>query len=248
MSGGQLARSIGTVAMADAAVSAIRRDTNDAPAPNLFMDSVLPGEADRPLTAGGFDDHVGVTYDEHDEFDSDVEAWDDWETDDWVREDEISSRTLPASWRVIGIVAALSMLAIPIFNLIDARSPQIADNGLEVCRFDYCIVEQFVVDAGLGRTMAEMSSIIVPDADVQSFVDAMIDVVGGPSVTAEVVDELPGDLGGRYSPAERLIQIDRPATVWIIAHEVAHTVSPGHDEEFRETLVELGRFFERSTG
>lgn len=193
-----------------------------------------------------------VTFDESDELDSEVEAWDDqdWEIDDWepVREDSISSRNLPTSWRVIGILAALSMLAIPLFNLIDARTPQIADNGLEVCRFDYCIVERHVVDAGLGRTMAEMSSIIVADADVQSYVDAMIDVVGGPSVTAQVVDELPGDLGGRYSPAERLIQIDRPATVWIIAHEVAHTVSSGHDEEFQETLLELGRFFERSTG
>lgn len=195
---------------------------------------------------------MSVTFDESDEFDSDVEARDDqdWENDDWepTSIDPIQRRPLPTSWRVVGILAALSMLAIPLFNLIDARTPQIADNGLEVCRFDYCIVERYVVDAGLGRTMAEMSSIIVADADVQSFVDAMIDVVGGPSVTAQVVDELPGDLGGRYSPAERLIQIDRPATVWIIAHEVAHTVSQGHGEEFQETLVELGRFFERSAG
>lgn len=206
----------------------------------------------RPRTVGEFDDHVGVNFDESDDFDSDVGAWDDedWETDDWepIRDDSISRRTLPTSWRVIGIIAALSMLAIPLFNLIDARTPQLADNGLEVCQFDYCVVERYVVDAGLGRTMAAMSSRIVPDAEVQSFVDAMIEVVGGPSVTAQVVDELPGDLGGRYSPAERLIQIDRPATVWVIAHEVAHTVSPGHDEEFQETLVELGRFFERSTG
>lgn len=203
----------------------------------------------RPRTAGRFDDHVGVNFDDSDELDSEVDAWDDqdWEVEP-IHEGSTSSRTLPTSWRVIGIVAALSMLAIPLFNLIDARTPQIADNGLEVCRFDYCLVERFVVDAGLGRTMAEMSSVIVPDADVQSYVDAMLDVVGGPSVTAQVVDELPGDLGGRYSPTERLIQIDRPATVWVIAHEVAHTVSPGHDEDFQETLVELGRFFERSTG
>ncbi len=179
----------------------------------------------------------------------------DWEVDDWqeddrepIPEEPIASRDLPMSWRVLGIVAALSMLAIPLFNMIDARTPQLADNGLEVCRFDYCVVERHVVDVGLGRTMAVMSSIIVPDDEVQSYVDAMIDVVGGPSVTAEVVDELPGDLGGRYTPAARLIQIDRPATVWVIAHEVAHTVSPGHDDEFRETLVELGRFFEGATG
>lgn len=193
-----------------------------------------------------------MSFENPDELDPEVEPVDfpDWEADDWdpIREDSVSSRTLPTSWRVIGILAAVSMLAIPLFNMIDARSPQVADNGLEVCSFDYCVVERYVVDADMGRTMAEMSSLIVPDADVQSFVDAMIDVVGGPSVTAQVVDELPGDLGGRYSPAERLIQIDRPATVWVIAHEVAHTVSQGHDEEFQETLVELARFFERSTG
>ena len=174
----------------------------------------------------------------------------DWDVDDWEPgfEEPIPSRSIPMSWRIVGIVAALSMLAIPLFNLIDARTPQLADNGLEVCRFDYCVVERHVVDAGLGRIMGRMSSIVVPDVEVQSYVDAMIDVVGGPSVTAVVVDELPGDLGGRYVPAERLIQIDRPATVWVIAHEVAHTVSPGHVEEFRDTFVELGRFFERSTG
>ena len=48
--------------------------------------------------------------------------------------------------------------------------------------------------------------------------------------------------------SEKAIQIDRPATVWVIAHEVAHTVSPGHDDEFRETLLELSRFFEQSSG
>ena len=173
----------------------------------------------------------------------------DFEVDDWDEPDEdpIGRRRIPLSWRIIGVAAALSMFSIPLFNLIDARTPQIADNGLEVCRFDYCVVEQHIVAAGMGTTMAEMASLVVPDSEVQSYVDAMIDVVGGPQVTVEVVDELPGDLGGRYSPASRLIQIDRPATVWIIAHEVAHTVSQGHDEEFRETLEGLGRFFERNT-
>jgi hypothetical protein len=179
-----------------------------------------------------------VTFDEFEDADWDVE---EWETSP---PEPIAARRIPASWRIIGALAALAMFAVPLFNALGARTPQIADNGLEVCRFDYCLVEQHVLEAGLGPVMAEMSAQIVPDAEVQSYVDAMIDVVGGPDVRAEVVDELPGDLGGRYSPASRLIQIDRPATVWVIAHEVAHTVSSGHDEGFRETLVELGRFFE----
>lgn len=172
----------------------------------------------------------------------------DWDIDEWepATDEPILRRRIPTSWRVVGVVAAMSMLAIPVVNLIDARSPQIADNGLEVCSIDYCVVERHIIEAGLGRTMAEMAADIVPDAQVQSYVDSMIDVVGGPDVTAEVVDELPGDLGGRYSPASRLIQIDRPATVWIIAHEVAHAVSSGHDDGFRETLADLGRFFEEN--
>lgn len=182
-----------------------------------------------------------MTSDEFDDADWDVEDW------DALAEDPIAARRIPKSWRVVGALAALSMFAIPLFNVLDARTPQIADNGLEVCRFDYCIVEQHVLDAGLGLVMAEMSALIVADADVQSYVDSMIDFVGGPDVQAEVVDDLPGDLGGQYSPATRLIQIDRPATVWVIAHEVAHTVSPGHDADFRDTLLELGRFFEANT-
>jgi hypothetical protein len=202
----------------------------------------IPGGAARSArTAGGTDDHGRVTFEEFDDADWDVEG------DEAVLEDPIAARRIPVSWRIIGALAAVSMFAIPLFNVLDARTPQIADNGLEVCQFDYCVVEQYVLDAGAGLVMAEMSAVIVPDVDVQSYVDAMIDVVGGPDVQADVVDELPGDLGGRYSPASRLIQIDRPATVWVIAHEVAHTVSPGHDIAFRETLVELARFYEANT-
>lgn len=149
--------------------------------------------------------------------------------------------------RVVALAAALSMLAIPLYNVIDGASPQIADNGLEVCRIDYCLIEQRVRDAGLGNVMVGMAASVVPDSDVQSFVDAMVRVVGGPDLAAFVVDELPGDLGGRYSPATRTIEIDRPATVWLIAHEVAHSVSTGHGEEFQETLIELGEFFESSS-
>ena len=150
------------------------------------------------------------------------------------------------SWRgrLVAIIAALSMLAIPLYNVVEGSSPQIADNGLEVCQVDYCVVEQRVRAEGLGRVMVRMASSVVPDTEVQSFVDMMVDVVGGPDVQATVVDDLPGDLGGRYSPAARTIEIDRPATLWLIAHEVAHSVSSGHGEKFQQALIQLGMFFD----
>ncbi len=186
-----------------------------------------------------------VSVDEPEDVDWEVDyaQEEDWEPPDLV----IPRRRMPTSWRVVGVVAALSLLVIPVLNLITA-GPQFADNGLEICRFDYCDVERHVFDEGLGGTMAVMSSIIVPDDEVQSYVDAMIDVVDGPSVTVEVVDELPGDLGGRYFTSERVIQLDRPVNLWVIAHEVAHSVAPGHEDDFLETLVELGRFFQATTG
>lgn len=160
--------------------------------------------------------------------------------------EEIPRRKLPTSLRIIGVVAALSLLVIPVLNLINA-GPRFADNGLEICRFDYCVVERHVFDEGLGPTMAVMSSIIIPDDEVLTVVDDMIEFVDGPAVTVEVVEELPGDLGGRYIPAERLIQLDRPVPLWVIAHEVAHTVASGHEDDFVATLVELARAFEQAT-
>jgi len=177
--------------------------------------------------------------------------WDsaDWNEDDWglISEEAIPRRQVPRAWRIVGIVAVLSMLVLPAISLINAR-PQFADNGLEVCRFDYCLVEEQLLDAGLAGTMVRLSSIIVPDSDVQPVVDELTLVVGGPSVTAVVVDELPGDLGGRYNTSERLIEIDHPASLWVIAHEVAHSVAPGHEDDFVAALVELGRYLERTTG
>ena len=61
-------------------------------------------------------------------------------------------------------------------------------------------------------------------------------------------NRLPGDIAGRYSPSERLIEIDHPANLWVIAHEVAHSVAPGHEDDFMTTLVVLARYLERTAG
>ena len=159
-------------------------------------------------------------------------------------DDQVTRRRLGWGWRVAGIVTALAMLVLPLWNVVQATSPQVADNGLEVCAFDYCIVEEQVREAGYAEVMIRQSGEIVPDREVQSYVDAFTDVVGGPPLTAEVVDDLPGELGGRYTPADRHIQIDRPATVWIIAHEVAHSVGSGHDDDFIQALLELAAHLE----
>lgn len=159
-------------------------------------------------------------------------------------EDELTRRHLGWGWRTAGIVTALAMLVLPLWNVVQATSPQVADNGLEVCSYDYCIVEEKVREAGYGEVMIRQSGEIIPDREVQSYVDAFTDVVGGPALTVEVVDDLPGQLGGRYTPVDRHIQIDRPATVWIIAHEVAHSVGSGHDDDFMGALLELAEHLE----
>lgn len=170
---------------------------------------------------------------------------DPFEEDDDV--DEPARRRLGWGWRIAGIVTALAMLVLPLWNVVRGATPQVADNGLEVCSFDYCVVEEQVRAAGFGDVMIRQSGVIVPDAEVQSYVDAFSDVVDGPPVTAEVVDDLPGELGGRYITSDRVIQIDRPATVWIIAHEVAHSVGSGHDDDFMDALLELARHLEQTT-
>ena len=166
--------------------------------------------------------------------------------DEELPSDEISRRRLGWGWRIAGVVTALSMLTLPVWNFIQGSSPQIADNGLEVCSFDYCVIEEQVRNAGLGDVMIRQSGVIVPDREVQSYVDAFSDVIDGPAITAEVVDDLPGELGGRYTPSDRLIQIDRPATVWIIAHEVAHSVGSGHEQDFVDALLELADHIART--
>ena len=44
-----------------------------------------------------------------------------------------------------------------------------------------------------------------------------------------------------------MIEIERPASAWIVMHEVAHVVSNGHDDEFVATLAAIARVVEAAS-
>lgn len=155
-------------------------------------------------------------------------------------DDEVAG---PPSWRRwLAVVTALAVLAVPAWNVVDGLQPQFADNGLEVCSFDYCQVEELVDDAGLGLVMARLTQERLGDDEAQAYADRLGDVVGGPAVTVEVLDTVPGDIGGRYIADQLLIQVERPATRWIVIHEVAHTVGDDHGPVFEQALLRLARW------
>ncbi|MCZ6630871.1 MAG: hypothetical protein O7D28_05940, partial [Actinobacteria bacterium] len=75
----------------------------------------------------------------------------------WDVEEDSFEPLEPPPWRrwLIIAVAALTVMAmalVPLYNFID-RDPPVADNGLEVCGFDYCIVH---VGGGLAGMTAGM--------------------------------------------------------------------------------------------
>lgn len=141
--------------------------------------------------------------------------------------------------RRIAWIVAVAVAAVPIWNIVGGSTPRFADNGLEVCTFDYCAVEEVVDDAGYRLTMARLSEERLDDEQAQDFADRLAGVVSAPPVVVEVFDDLPGDIGGRYLPEERVIQVRRPATRWIVIHEVAHTVGSGHGSDFEGALLTM---------
>jgi hypothetical protein len=147
------------------------------------------------------------------------------------------------SWviRSVALLAALALAAVPLGNYLAGDDPPVADNGLEICRFDYCAVEETMADMGLELEMIRLHGTILGDDDTAALVDRLIDVVGADPVEVRVVDDLEGRLGGVYMPASRLILIERPSNAWVVAHEVAHVIESGHGDEFRNVLADLAR-------
>jgi hypothetical protein len=163
---------------------------------------------------------------------------DDWEEDDL-------EPFAPPWWRrplLIGIatVTALAVALVPIYNVFRERS--VADNGLEICGFDYCIVQDAVTAAGLDLEMSRLSNTFLDEGGARDFAAELTDFLGVPSVGLRVVGDLDGRLGGVYEPEERAIVIERPARAWTVLHEVAHAVEAGHGEEFQELVIELTAF------
>lgn len=179
-----------------------------------------------------------------------TDTWDgdEWLEDEWL-DDEPEEPPAHPPWRrrtlmIIGIVVAVAMLAGPVWNIVDRATPQVSDTGLELCGFDYCVVQDAVRDAGLDLTMSRLANTFLEESEAQAMADDLVAYLGVDDVTVEVVDRIDRRIAGQYDPASRAILLERPARAWVVVHEVAHTVALGHGEDFQETMIDLATWIE----
>ena len=167
-----------------------------------------------------------------------VEEWvDDLEDEEYLEDDD------PApAWRrplIVGVsvVTAVALALIPLYNVLFART--IAENGLEVCGFDYCVVQEAVRAAGLDLTMSAMANTFLDEEEARALAGEMTEFLGIEPVGLRVVADLDGRIGGVYDPTTRSISIESPARAWTVLHEVAHAVETGHGDAFEEVVIRL---------
>ncbi len=166
----------------------------------------------------------------------------------WDVEEDSFEPLAPPPWRrgliiAVAILTVIAMALLPLYNLID-RDPPVADNGLEVCGFDYCIVQEGVRFAGLDRAMSRLANTYLTDEEAGQLANILVTYLGASSVSLVVVDRLEGEIKGEYDPSTKTIFVERPVRAWIVLHEVAHAVSSGHGGDFQEVVVELTRWLE----
>lgn len=173
----------------------------------------------------------------------DIEEWSDGEIEETpVEQPRWRRRAITA----IGVLVAAAMLAGPVWNIVDGATPQVSESGLELCGFDYCVVQDAVRAAGHDLTMSRLTNTFLDETDARTLADFLVDHLGVSPVTVEVVDRIEGRIAGQYDPSSRHIRLERPARAWIVLHEVAHTVASGHGSEFQETLIDLAAHWEDS--
>lgn len=174
---------------------------------------------------------------ERQDLDPEAAAVEEWFSGDPVVPDESSGRR----W-ILWMVAAVTVVAlsvVPLYNLFDRAQPQIADNGLEVCGFDYCVVQDGMRSLGADDEMSRLSTVFLTDADAGELVDVLVQGIGEQPVDLVMVNDLDGQIAGQYDPTSRTIYIERQATAWIVAHEVAHVAYGGHGADFQTVLADL---------
>lgn len=166
--------------------------------------------------------------------------------------EDVHQEPVAPSWRrplLIGVAAltAVAMLLLPVYNLID-QNRSVADNGLEVCGFDYCIVQDATRAAGLDETMSRLATTYLSDEEASQFAEVLLAHLGESQVAFVVVDQLGGDLKGQYDTTTQTILVERPVRAWIVVHEAAHAVASGHGEAFQEVVIELAGWLEKARG
>lgn len=162
----------------------------------------------------------------------------------WLTSDEVPEGTPVRRWRrpvivAVAVVAILSLALPVVSNLLDRGRPPVADNGLDICGFDYCVVQEAVVLAGLDLEMSRLANTILTDEGATDLANRLTDYLEIAPVPITVVDELGGRLGGVFDPDSRSIFIERPANAWTVIHEVAHAVASGHGADFQNALMDL---------
>lgn len=181
-------------------------------------------------------------------------------TDEWIEEegpgaewpDESELNEHPR-WRKgliagIGALVAAAMLAVPVWQVVDGLTPELSDSGLELCGFDYCVVQDAVRDAGLDLTMSRLTNTLLDREGAQELADRLVGHLGVEPVTVGIVDRIERRIAGQYDPATREILLERPARAWIVLHEVAHTVAAGHGAEFQRTIIDLAAWVDPTGG
>lgn len=168
---------------------------------------------------------------------------------DFPPEEDDDTEPLAPWWRrplLIGVAAltAAAMLLVPIYNVIQGR--QLADNGLEVCGFDYCVVQDAAIAAGLNEEMSRLANTFLSDAEATELASVLLDRIGERDVSFVVVDQLEGDIKGQFDPTSRTIFVERPVRAWLVVHEVAHAEASGHGEDFQNALIELTEWLARN--
>lgn len=169
------------------------------------------------------------------------------EDDVWDSDLDDSGSYGPAPWRrwviaAVAVIVVLSLLLVSLANLLGRGQPPTADNGLAICGFDYCIIQDAMRAAGLDLAMSELANTVLDDQEARELAQDLTDFLGVDPVDLSLVDQLQGRLGGYYQPESRAVVIERPANAWVVTHEVAHSIAAGHGLDFQVTLAALVRY------
>ena len=165
--------------------------------------------------------------------------------EEWNLSEEDFEPLPPPVWRkplliAVAALTAIAMAVVPLYNVFSARS--VADNGLEICGFDYCVVQEAMRVSGVDLAMSNLANTFLDDEEARALADDAADYLDIAPVGLRVVDDLERRLGGFYDPETRSILIERPARAWTVLHEVAHAAESGHGEAYLEVLTDLARW------
>ena len=170
--------------------------------------------------------------------------------DGWDADDETEPLEKPP-WRrgVIIAVAAITVVAmamVPLYNLINGARTPVAHNGLEICGFDYCVVQDAVRAEGLDLAMSRFSNMFLDDEEAARLADLLTERLSLQPVSVVVVDRIDGPVEGQYDPETRTVLLERPARAWTVLHEVSHAVALGHGESFQRVLIDLTEWLDQT--